>query len=100
MANGVVREQRPQPHLDTRDTPAQVGHYQPLMHINTMAQGHLQLIERELRALLAEGNTEEIVKWTKERILESYRNGIKAGKVAPATDTERSRPHRARHYQQ
>ena len=37
-----------------------------------MAQGHLQLIDRELRALLAEGNTEDIVKWVKERVSNSH----------------------------
>ena len=65
-----------------------------------MGQGHLQLIDRELRALLAEGNTEDIVKWVKERVLESYRNGVQVGKTAPATDTERAPRKTARHYQQ
>jgi hypothetical protein len=65
-----------------------------------MAQtGYLELMERELRALLAEGNTEDIVKWVKEHILESYRNG-KATTGAPAKDTERPPKQRAPHYQQ
>ncbi len=58
--------------------------------------GHLQTIERELRALLAEGNTEKIVKWTKERVLESYRNGKAATATAePETDTARTPKQRA-----
>lgn len=37
--------------------------------------GHLQTIESELRRIMAEGDTEALVTWVKERILESYRNG-------------------------
>jgi hypothetical protein len=37
--------------------------------------GHLQTIESELRRVIAEGDTEALVTWVKERILESYRNG-------------------------
>ena len=51
--------------------------------------GHLQHIERELRALLAEGNTEAIVKWVKERVLESYRNGMQASKAGPEQEAAR-----------
>ncbi len=43
-----------------------------------MAQtGHLQIIDRELTAMIEEGkDTKTIVKWVKERVLESYRNGL------------------------
>ncbi|HLH56541.1 MAG TPA: hypothetical protein VKY92_23350 [Verrucomicrobiae bacterium] len=37
--------------------------------------GHLQTIESELRRVIVEGDTEALVAWVKERILESYRNG-------------------------
>ena len=59
--------------------------------------GYLRLIEQELRARLAEGNTEEIVTWVKEHILESYRNG-KGTTGAPAKDTKRPPKQRAPHY--
>jgi hypothetical protein len=58
--------------------------------------GYLGLIEQELRALLAEGNTEDIVTWVKDHILESYRNG-KGTTGAGAKDTKRPPQPRAAH---
>lgn len=64
-----------------------------------MAQtGYLALIERELRALLAAGKTEDIVQWVTERVLESYRNGKEA--AAAAKDTARPPKPRTPRYQQ
>jgi hypothetical protein len=37
--------------------------------------GHLQTIESEFRRVLADGDSEAVVAWVKERVLESYRNG-------------------------
>jgi hypothetical protein len=61
--------------------------------------GHLELIERELRALLNEGKTEDIVTWVKERVLESYRNGKAAAAPAKDKDTTRAPKPRTSHYQ-
>jgi hypothetical protein len=43
--------------------------------------GHLQIIESELRHLLAQGDAEAVIVWVKERVLESYRNGQAARQV-------------------
>jgi hypothetical protein len=43
--------------------------------------GHIQELEREFRALLAKDDKENIVKFVKEKVFESYRNGLRdAGK--------------------
>ena len=52
--------------------------------------GHLQDTERKLRELLDEGDTEKIVKWVKERVLESYRNGLKLGSQADKADVRKA----------
>jgi hypothetical protein len=39
---------------------------------------YIRDLERELRALLAEGDEEKIVRFVKEKALESYRNGLDA----------------------
>jgi hypothetical protein len=41
---------------------------------------YIQGFERELAAKLVSGETAEtVVRWVSEKVLESYRNGIKAG---------------------
>jgi hypothetical protein len=49
--------------------------------------GHIQEFEAALRARLAEGDEEAIVKWAKEQVLQSYRNGLAAPK-RPAVNNE------------
>jgi hypothetical protein len=41
---------------------------------------HLEHVEAELRERLTSNEPEALVTWVKERILESYRNGQKAGR--------------------
>lgn len=38
--------------------------------------GHLQEIETTLRDLIARNDVEALVAWVKERVLESYKNGL------------------------
>ena len=38
--------------------------------------GHLQEIETTLRELIARNDVEALVFWVKERVLESYKNGL------------------------
>ena len=38
--------------------------------------GHLQEIETTLRELIARNDVEALVSWVKERVLESYKNGL------------------------
>lgn len=45
---------------------------------------HLQEIEQTLRELIAKNDAEAIVVWVKERVLESYRNGMAARRGAGA----------------
>lgn len=42
--------------------------------------GYIQDIEREVRELLDAGDTDAVVRFVKEKVLESYKNGIKEGK--------------------
>ena len=39
---------------------------------------YIRDLERELRALLEQGDEEQIVRFVKEKVLESYRNGLDA----------------------
>ena len=50
--------------------------------------GHLQTIESELRSVIAEGDTEALVSWVKERILDSYRNGQAVRRSAASSVAE------------
>ncbi len=53
--------------------------------------GHLQMIDRELTAMIEEGkDTKIIVKWVKERVLESYRNGLGAGSKVSKEDVDKA----------
>ena len=52
--------------------------------------GHLQDTERTLRDLLDEGDTEKIVKWVKEQVLQSYRNGLDFGSKADKGDVRKA----------
>ena len=38
--------------------------------------GHLEEIETTLRELIARNDAEALVAWVKERVLESYKNGL------------------------
>ncbi len=56
--------------------------------------GHLQVIDHELTAMIEEGkDTKTIVKWVKERVLESYKNGLQVGKGEGAKDTAQRKPY-------
>jgi hypothetical protein len=44
--------------------------------------GHLQQLDSELRDRLAEGDIEALVKWVKDQVLQSYRNGLATRKTA------------------
>ncbi len=39
---------------------------------------YIRELERELRALLKDGDEERLVRFVKEKVLESYRNGLDA----------------------
>lgn len=41
--------------------------------------GHLESIEQELRELLTHAEPEAVVSWVKERVLQSYKNGLARG---------------------
>jgi hypothetical protein len=45
-------------------------------HITTMT--YIRDLERELRALLEEGDEAKVIRFVKEKALESYRNGLEA----------------------
>ena len=57
---------------------------------------HMQHIEAELIELLEDGDTDAIVKWVKAKVLESYKNGLKA---TPRSRGKRSDDNRTRNYQ-
>ncbi len=64
-----------------------------------MAQtGHLQIIDHELTAMIEEGkDTKTIVKWVKERVLESYRNGLGQSSKVSKDDIDKAN-HTVRNY--
>ena len=43
--------------------------------------GYIQDLEKELREELGHMDAEQLVKYFKDKVLESYRNGLKAGKA-------------------
>jgi len=43
--------------------------------------GYIQDLEKELREQLGQMDAEQLIKYFKEKVLESYRNGMKAGKA-------------------
>jgi len=45
-------------------------------------KGYLRELDKELKKLLAEGNDEATIRFVKEKVLESYRNGKKVEKVS------------------
>lgn len=64
--------------------------------------GHLQTMEQELRKVLETGDAETVVRFVKEAVLASYRNGVAArseaaGASAPAPDAAQPRPRWQRH---
>ena len=42
--------------------------------------GYIQDIERDVRGLLNAGDTDAVVRFVKDKVLESYKNGIEEGK--------------------
>jgi hypothetical protein len=48
----------------------------PAKHITPMT--YIRDLERELRALLEEGDEARVIRFVKEKALESYRNGLEA----------------------
>ncbi len=56
-----------------------------------MKTGHLQVIDQELTAMIEEGkDTKTIVKWVKERVLESYRNGLGQSSKVSKDDVDKA----------
>ena len=53
-------------------------------------KGYLRDIDKELKKLLAEGDNETTVQFVKEKVLESYRNGIDVGKSAKKQTKKKS----------
>ncbi len=53
-------------------------------------KGYLRDLEKELKKLLAEGDDDAIVRFVKEKVLESYRNGIKAGESSTKKTKKKS----------
>ena len=53
--------------------------------------GHIQNIEEQLRNLLDKGDREAVVKWVKEAVLQSYRNGLKLGMEADPDDVRKAK---------
>ena len=63
-----------------------------------MKTGHLQVIDHELTAMIEEGkDTKTIVKWVKERELESYRNGLGQSSKVSKDDADKAN-HAVRNY--
>lgn len=48
-------------------------------------KGYLRDLDKELKGLLAEGDDDATIRFVKEKVLESYRNGIEVGKSAKKT---------------
>lgn len=46
--------------------------------------GYMQDFERELKELLQKGDAPAVIKFVKEKVLESYKNGILTAKMAEA----------------
>lgn len=53
-------------------------------------KGYLRDIDKELKKLLAEGDDDATIRFVKEKVLESYRNGIEAGKSSKKTTKKKS----------
>ena len=50
---------------------------------------YLRDLERELRAILEEGDEAKVIRYVKEKALESYRNGLDAVSVRVDRATEK-----------
>jgi len=46
--------------------------------------GYMQDLERELKGLLQKGDAPAVIKFVKEKVLDSYKNGILAAKIVEA----------------
>ncbi len=46
--------------------------------------GYMQDFEREIKELLQKGDASVVIKFVKEKVLESYKNGILAAKMVEA----------------
>ena len=69
---------RPEPSGNGMEKPALEG------------KGYLRDIDKELKKLLAEGDDEETIRFVKEKVLESYRNGIEVGKSSTKKTKKKS----------
>jgi len=56
--------------------------------------GYMQEFEVELRKQLSGGDTEATVKWIKQRLLDSYRNGLAAQKEGGRATPDRRQARR------
>jgi hypothetical protein len=67
-------------------------HHPPEVEITSQhntTMGHLQNFEAELRNHIASDDTDTLVSWVKEQVLQSYRNGLAAkGTKSPGTAAE------------
>jgi len=53
-------------------------------------KGYLRDLGKELKKLLAAGDDDETIRFVKEKVLESYRNGIKSGKSSKKKTKKKS----------
>jgi len=54
-----------------------------------MIMGHLKQLDVELRERIAEDDTETLVKWVKDQVLQSYKNGL-AARQKTGEDTQQT----------
>lgn len=52
--------------------------------------GHLQTVEAQFRSLIADGDEEALVRFVKEQVLASYRNGLAAKDAVPTAGKRRT----------
>lgn len=58
--------------------------------------GYIQDLEKELRENLRDMDEEDLIKFFKEKVLESYRNGVESAR--PAKGKGRTFPSQAKRY--
>ncbi len=56
--------------------------------------GYIQDLEKELRDRVAEMDEEELIKFFKEKVLESYQNGAQSGRPVKGKGTSQSQAKR------
>ena len=57
---------------------------EPVADSPSRSTGYIREMERELRQLLAGGDQDAVVRYFKEKCIESFRNGVEHGQVSPA----------------